>query len=407
LEKESDKKNKINIERGYEMKYSGNELKYIEEVMKLNKTSSTIGNFTQRLEKEFAKKFNAKYGVAMNSGTAVLHAALVALDVRPGDEVITPALTVFMDTSSIIHCNAIPVYVDINPNTYNIDSEDVIKKITPKTKVIIGVSLYGLECDVNALEKIAQQYDLGLIIDNAQHMGMCRGHITTYSFEDSKHLSCGEGGIALTNSKYYAERMRKLSNHGFQNSLADEGRTKLNLEVFQNPNYKRHTSIGWNYRLSEFSSAIALAQLERLDEFVEMRKRIWNDYNYIVNDFELDFIKNNNVVNNNFNSCWSFVCLCYRWNEFRKIYIDLGGDGFYGAWSVPYLEPAIQNRIFVRNNPYIYENIYYNKGICKNAEKIQPYIMQFKTNYLNFEEAKKNIKILENTLTRAAREINV
>ena len=116
-------------------KYLGNEVKYIKKVLNSEKWSSTEGSWTGRLEKEFAKKFEAKHGIAFNSGTSTMHAALEALGVSPGDEVISPALTVIMNTSTTIHSHAIPVYADILPDTFTIDPEDIERKITTKIRI--------------------------------------------------------------------------------------------------------------------------------------------------------------------------------------------------------------------------------------------------------------------------------
>lgn len=377
-------------------KYSGNELNYLTKVLNAESWSSTEGSWANTLETKFAERFGAEYAVAMNSGTSVLHAALVACGVRPGDEVITPALTVFMDTSAIIHCSAIPVYADVQPDTFNIDPEDVVSKITPKTKAIIAVSLYGLECDVSALMKIANEYDLYLIVDNAQHMGMHKGHITTYSFENSKHISCGEGGIAITNDGAMAGCMRKLSNHGFKNSTAKEGRTKLNLDVFQDPTYKRHTVVGWNYRLAEFNAAVALAQLERVDELVDKRREVALAYRRVIRREKV--WEMHMQPHNDNHTYWTFSVRLPYWKRFRSIYRSNGGDGFYGAWSLPYMEPAIVNRTFVRLNPEIYRDVEYEYGICPAAERIHNSIAQFKTNYRDEEDVQRQIKAFEATI---------
>ena len=263
------------------IKYLGNELKYIKKVLNSEDWSATGGSWNRELEKAFAKKFRMQYAVALNSGTSTLHAALKAAGVCPGDEVITPALTVIMDTTAIIHTNAIPVYADINPRTFTIDPKDIERKISKRTKAIIPVSLYGLPPDMDSIMHIAKKYDLVVIEDDAQcflskyHnrlMGTI-GHMASFSFENTKHISCGEGGIIITNNEEYAEKVRKIGGHGFKNLKADEGRIRLNKDIFQDPNYKRHDEIGWNYRLSEFNAAIAFAQLERIDELVQMRKK--------------------------------------------------------------------------------------------------------------------------------------
>ncbi|MGO9482313.1 MAG: DegT/DnrJ/EryC1/StrS family aminotransferase, partial [Candidatus Kryptoniota bacterium] len=260
-------------------KYLGNELNYLKKVLEGESWSSTGGSWTIALERAFAEKFGVKYAVAFNSGTSTLHAALEAVGVGPGDEVISPAITVIMDTTATIHANAVPVYADIQPNTFTIDPTDVERKITPKSKAIIAVSIYGLSPDMDALLTIAKSRGIAVIEDDAQavlshYKGRLVGSladIASFSFENTKHISCGEGGMIITNDESLAEVARKIGGHGFKNLKAAEGRIRLNADVFQNPHYKRHDVLGWNYRLSEFNAAVALAQLERVDELVNLR----------------------------------------------------------------------------------------------------------------------------------------
>jgi len=133
-------------------KFLGNERKYLDMVLESKSWSATSGSWTERLEIEFAKKFESKYSIAFNSGTSTMHAALLAFGIEPGDEVISPALTVIMNTSTTIHANAVPIYADINPHTFTIDPIDIEKKITPKTKAIMAVSIYGLPCDMERIQ---------------------------------------------------------------------------------------------------------------------------------------------------------------------------------------------------------------------------------------------------------------
>jgi perosamine synthetase len=218
-------------------------------------------------------------------------------------------------------------------------------------------------------------------------------------------LSCGEGGIVTTNSEEYAENMRKFGGHGFKNLRASEGRIRLNQEVFQDPNYKRHDSLGWNYRLPEFNAAVALAQLERAQELVNLR--------IASADYFLDAISSSQMfipqmVSNR--ATHSYYTLGARylgeelfgvtWQSFRKLYLQGGGDGIYGAWSVPYQEPLIAEGIFKKANPGLYSNLEFENGISPVAERIQPQIMQFKTNYRNLRLAKNKAKILEKVIKK-------
>ena len=391
-------------------KYLGNELEYISRVLNSEKWSSTEGSWTGRLEKEFAKKFEAKHGIAFNSGTSTMHAALEALGVSPGDEVISPALTVIMNTSTTIHSNAIPVYADILPDTFTIDPEDIERKITPKTKAIMIVSVYGLPCEMDEIMDISNRYGIPIIEDNAEcflsrykgKMVGTIGDVASYSFENSKHMSCGEGGMLITNNTKLAEMCRKVGGHGFKNLEADEGRVKANLDVFQNPNYKRHSDIGWNYRLPEFNSAIALAQLERLDEMVELRKQSAKVFLDTIKD--CDFLTPQVTPEYSDNSYWALgvkfeeKLAGISWYDFRKAYMNNGGDGIYGAWSVPYLEPVMSERNFVKRLPEIYKNVRYKKGLCPVAEEVQSKLMVFKTNYRSLELAQEKADILKKTI---------
>jgi perosamine synthetase len=394
-------------------KYLGNELNYLEKVLNSESWAATSGSWNHTLEAEFAKKFGAKYAVALNSGTSTLHAALEAAGVGPGDEVLSPAITVIMDSTATFHANAIPVYVDVNPETFNMDPIDLEKKITSKSKAIIVVAVYGLPCDMDAIMKIANKYNLVVIEDNAQcflskYKGQLTGtigHMASYSFENTKHISCGEGGIVITNDEKYAEMVRKVGGHGFKNLRAEEGRIRLNADVFQNPNYKRHDEIGWNYRMPEFNAAVALAQLERLDELVNLRVESAKIFIEVM--YETDYLIPQKTPVDCTNSYYTLGVVYegkekigVSWEEFHKAYMEAGGDGFYSAWSVPYLEPVITERKYVKRYPEIYNNIYYSQGLCPVAENLQPKLMQFKTNYRSLELAKQKAKILSDLIKK-------
>lgn len=394
-------------------KYLGNELKYLEMVLQAESWSATGGSWNQALEQAFAKKFGMRYAVALNSGTSTLHAALEAAGVGPGDEVISPAITVIMDTTATIHANAVPVYADIDPQTFTIDPKDIEKKITSRTKAIIPVSIYGLPPDMESIMRIAKKYNLIVIEDNAQSflstykgkLAGTIGHMASYSFENTKHISCGEGGMIVTNNEKYAEMVRKIGGHGFKNLKADEGRIRLNQDVFQNPNYKRHDEIGWNYRLPEFNAAVALAQLERIDELVKMRVKSARLFIEVMS--ECDYLIPQKVPQGYTNSYYTLGVIYegeksigIKWEDFRKEYIKNGGDGIYGAWSVPYLEPVIIERKYVRRYPEIYSDINYEKGLCPIAEYVQPKIMQFKTNYRDIKLAEEKANILHKVIKK-------
>ena len=394
-------------------KYLGNELEYLKRVLQAESWSATGGSWNNALEQAFAKKFGVRYAVALNSGTSTLHAALEAAGVGPGDEVISPAITVIMDSTATFHANAVPVYADVEPDTFNLDPKDVEKKITKKTKAIIPVAIYGLSPDLDPLMALAKKHNLVVIEDNAQSMlntykGKLAGTIgqmASYSFENTKHISCGEGGMVITNDEKYAELVRKVGGHGFKNLRAEEGRVRLNQDVFQNPHYKRHDVLGWNYRLPEFNAAIALAQLERIEELVGLRIKSAELFMDVMS--ATDYLVPQKTPQGYTNSYYTLGVvyegqekLGVSWEDFRKAYMSEGGDGVYGAWSVPYLEPMIAERQFAKRDPEIYKNVSYRPGLCPVAERVQAKIMQFKTNYRDLGLANVKAQALERTIRK-------
>ena len=418
MERESKENKETSTER-YHMKvskYRTNELKYLKKVLNHDNFSDDM-TWCNALEDKFAKMFGAKYGIVMNSGTATLHSALEAVGVGHGDEVICPAITVIMDTTTVWQCNAIPVYADVDPNTFTIDPKDIEKKITPKTKAIIVVSLYGLPCDMDSINKISKKYGIPVIEDHAQCcLSKYNGEIvgvsnsfSSWSFESTKHLSCGEGGILLTNDESYAQAARKVGGHWYKNLTADGGRIKFNDTTnVKCPSYKRHDAFGINYRLSEFSASIALAQLEDLENKVEKRKQVANMFLDVIKG--CDFLTPQYVPENCESSYYTLGVLYNEennpgcsWQQFRDKFVEFGGDSFYSAWSIPYLEPVVTNREYVQRCPEVYESVSYTKGLCPVAEMIQPKLMQFKTNYRDMNIAMEKAECLSKTINYFAR----
>jgi|SRR5271157_590968 len=392
-------------------KYLGNELAYLKKVLAQESWSATGGSWTQNLEREFARKLGARYAVAFNSGTSTLHAALEAVGVGAGDEVISPAITVIMDTTATIHANAVPVYADVDADTFNIDPADVARKITPRTKAIIAVSIYGLSPDMDPILQVARTRGIAVIEDAAEcvlgtykgRLVGTMGEIASFSFESTKHLSCGEGGMITTNHEALAERCRKIGGHGFKNLRAEEGRIRLNQDVFQDPDYKRHDTLGWNYRMPEFTAAVAIAQLERVEQLVELRQKSAEIFMDVMSS--CDFLVPQKTHPGYVNSYYTLGVkyegadrIGVAWKEFRAAYVRQGGDGIYGAWSVPYLEPVIAERSFVKRLPDVYKNVHYPRGLCPVAERIQPKLMQFKTNYRDLDLARTKAEALRRTI---------
>lgn len=379
-------------------KYIGRELEYVKQVLESDERSGTSGGWNQRLEKQFAERFKMRFAIAHNSGTSALHTCLRAAGVGPGDEVISPALTVIMDAFATLYQGAVPVFADVDPETFNIDPKDIRNKITRRTKAIIGVSLYGVPVDIDPIMEIAAEKSLIVIEDDAQcFLSMYKGrlagtigHMSVFSFENSKHLSVGEGGMVITNDEMLAERVRKYGGIGYKNLTATGGRIRLDESVFQDPVYKRHDCLGWNYRLTELCAAVAVAQMERAEEIVRMRQDIARLYEEAIDGCK--WMVPQRTPEGCTNSYWTYAVryegmsvLQVPWKQFRETFIKMGGDGFYAAWSLPYQEPALSH-------------LGYQGGSCPIAEELQPKLMQFKTNYRDRELAKEKARALRKTI---------
>lgn len=227
-----------------------------------------LGENVKRFEEEFAKFCGTRYAVAVSSGTSALHLALLALGIGPGDEVITTPFTFIATANAIVMTGATPVFVDIEPETLTIDPSKIDAAITPKTKAIIPVHLYGHPADIKEISKIAKKRSLKVIEDACQaHAAEAEGKkigalgdIGCFSFYPSKNMTvCGDGGMITTDDATLAEKMRRLRDVGRKDKYT-------------------HDMFGYNYRLSEVSAAIGLEQLKDLPEWTEKRRALARAY---------------------------------------------------------------------------------------------------------------------------------
>jgi len=390
------------------------EREYVLEVLDSQFRASAGSNMTNRLEKAFADRIGVKYAIAHVNGTATMHSALVAAGVGAGDEVIVPALTMASTSLVVLHANAVPVFVDIDPNTFNIDPSDIRRKITPYTKAIIPVALYGLSPDMDQIMDIAGEHKLAVIEDDAEcFLGYYKGkivgtmgHMASFSFQSSKHLTCGEGGMVTTNDEALANKIRRFNSLGYAGVGAAKG--KITKDDIQDPAYARHVSLGFNYRLPELCSAVALAQVERMDELVEMRKAIANMYSEAVSG--CSWLTPQEVPEGCVHSYWTYVLkletdlVDFSWYDFRKKYVGSSGDGIYAAWKVNYLEPIFKKRCFYPKGCPTQCSLYkgvlqrHEPGLCPNAEMVQQKLLQFKTNYMDEATAKGRAETLARTI---------
>jgi len=226
------------------------------------------GPETAAFEEEFAAYCGVPHAVATNNGTAALHAALLAAGIGPGDEVVVPAFTFFATASSVSMSGAVPVFADVDTATATIDPADILAKVSPKTKAVIAVHLYGQPCDVGAVREVCDDADLIFIEDAAQAHGAtyqgkktgALGDLACFSFYATKNMATGEGGMVTTASDEYDERLRRVINHG------------------QSEKYL-HTELGYNYRMTDINAAIGRVQLAKLDGFNRRRQENAAYYN--------------------------------------------------------------------------------------------------------------------------------
>ncbi len=390
-------------------RFGEQEFEYVREVLDSGFASSTSGSMNNRFESAFAEAVGARYAVTFNSGTSTLHAALDAVDVGYGDEVITSPLTVISNLDVILAQNAIPVFADIDPYTFNIDPKDVARKLTPKTKAIMPISLYGVSCEFNELLAIGENNNIPIINDAAEAFGSTYhdkpiaslAQITSYSTENSKHITTGDGGIVVTNDATLAERMRKFGSLGYAALRAKDGRIRNNKDIFQDPTYKRHDAYGHNYRMPEVAAALGLAQTERLSYFLDLRRVIADGYKEVVSD--CNFLFPQHVPSGLNNTYWT-VAMRYEhpdvsWQDFRKKFVKFGGDGIYAAWALLYHETLVTSGIWKKRCPPLYDQLDFPlNGLCPNAEQTQPKIMQFVNNYGSLEDAEPHIEALKKTI---------
>ena len=376
---------------------------YVMEVLEEQFRTSRSGRMTALLERRFAETFNSGYAISFVNGTATMHAALAAMGVGPGDEVIVPPLTMSSTSLAVLHAGATPVFADIDPHTWTVDPEAVRRCVTARTRAIIPVALYGLPPDMPAIMAIASEQGLGVIEDDAQcFLGSIDGrvagsmaHASSFSFQSSKHMTSGEGGMVTTSDAGLAERIRRFANLGYGAVAAQAGGSKIPREAIQSPAYDRHLSIGWNYRMPDLCAAVALAQLERLEELVEQRRAAADILRQAA--AECRWLVPQHVPNGYRHAYWCFTVRLdhggrFTWHDFRTRFLEFGGDPFYAAWKLTYLEPAFHRKTLTPQ-----QTCTYCEGLCPVAESLQPALIQFKTNYFDLDRARAQGEALRRT----------
>lgn len=254
----------------------GNEKRYLTECIETGWISSE-GPFVKSFEEKFAARLGRKHAIAVCNGTAALDAAIESIGITVGDEVILPSFTIISCIAQIVRNGGKPILIDADPITWNMDVAVIEKRITPRTKAIMAVHIYGLPVDMDPLLELAKKYKLRLIEDAAEMLGQTYrgkpcgsfGDLSTFSFYPNKHVTTGEGGMIVTDNDDLAEQCRSLRNLCF------------------NPAQRFiHDRLGWNLRMTNMQAALGLAQLERLDEFVSRKRHMGRIYQDLLGDIE-------------------------------------------------------------------------------------------------------------------------
>lgn len=275
----------------------GNELAYVTECIKTNWISSQ-GKYVRLFEDLFSQFHHNYPALAVSNGTVALHLALVALGIGESDEVIVPDLTFAASVNAIIYTGATPVLVDVDSDSWNLNVDKLEAHITPKTKAIMPVHLYGNPCNMDAIVVLAKRYNLFIIEDCAEALGSYYkgqpvgifGDAATFSFYGNKTITTGEGGMIIFKDKAVAERGAMLRDHGMK----------------KNKRYW-HEEVGYNYRLTNVQAAIGVAQFERLEDFVSAKRRIAKAYNEVLSNSSYFQIPAENPET--INSYWLYTCL--------------------------------------------------------------------------------------------------
>ena len=253
---------------------NGKEREYLNQCLETGWISAE-GPFVQQFEQAFAAQVGRQYGIAVTNGSAALDAAVVALGIGRGDEVIMPTFTIISCAAAVVRAGAIPVLIDSDRRTWNMDVSQIEAKITSRTKAIMIVHIYGLPTEVKPILELAQKYQLAIIEDAAEMHGQTYygrpcgsfGDLSTFSFYPNKHITTGEGGMIVTDDPQLAAKCRSLRNLCFQ------------------PQQRFvHEELGWNLRMTNLQAALGLAQLERLTEFVERKRKMGQYYTELLQD---------------------------------------------------------------------------------------------------------------------------
>lgn len=322
----------------------------------------TTGPKIAEFEQTVADYVGAKYVVAISNGTSALHAACFAAGIGPGDEVITTPLTFAASANCVLYCGGTPVFADVDPKTYNIDPEDIRRKITDRTKAIIAVHLAGQPCDMDAIHSIAREHGLIVIEDGAHALGSVykgkkvgsMSDMTTFSFHPVKPITTGEGGMIVTDKENFYKKMVLFRSHGI---TRDDSMMTRN----DGPWFYQQFDLGYNYRITDIQCALGCSQMKKLDRFLARRKEIVARYNEAFADCD-------NIITpyqlSDTESGWHLYIVQVKNCDRRQVFEAMREKGI--GVNVHYIP--------VYMHPYYQEHGYENVH-CANAEEIYSHII--------------------------------
>lgn len=356
------------------------DIKAVSEVLK--SPYLTTGPYVEEFEKKLCELTGAEYAVAISNGTTALHAACYAACIEEGDEVITTPITFAASSNCILHCGGIPVFADINPKTWNIDPEQIEKKITQKTKAIIAVDFTGQAVEIDKIKAICKKYNLVFIEDAAHSIGtkyndVAVGNLadmTTFSFHPVKTITCGEGGAILTNDDEYYKKVKLFRSHGI---TRDE---KLLSKVSYH-GYNEQIELGYNYRMTDIQAALGISQLKKLELFSEKRSQIVKKYNEAFENVP-ELILQEEIEQSRTTRHLYIIKL-------NKDKLKEDRNGIYKALSAENLGLQV-HYMPVYLHPY-YKQLGYEDGICPLAEELYENIITIPLYYSLTDQNVENV----------------
>lgn len=327
----------------------------------------TCGPRVEKLEEKLCEITTAKHAVAVSNGTAALHIACMAIGIKPGDEVIVSSITFAASSNCVLYCGGTPVFADIRPDTYNIDVEDVKRKITPRTKAIVAVDFTGQAVELDELKKICKEHNLYLIEDAAHSIGTkyngkpvgSIADITTFSFHPVKTVTAGEGGACMTNDDELYKKLKLLRSHGITRDI-DEMVNKSDAGW-----YNEQIMLGYNYRMTDFQAALLISQLGKLDRFSSRRKEIKKIYDTAFEDMPEILVQKTIPESDTTQHLYIIRLNPDRLKCNRREFFD----ALYAEGTCPQV-----HYLPVYMHSY-YEKLGYKKGLCPVAEATYGQIM--------------------------------